>query len=429
MATLRDKLATDLPRLRDEMKALLKEHGEKVVSTVTLQQVFGGMRGVKSLLCDTSNVPADKGLIVRGKPIADLTDRLPEEIFYLLLTGELPGEDAKRDLADEFRERGVVPRYVWQVLEALPAGSHPMAMLSAAILSLEHESKFRRFYREGMGKDEYWEPMLDDCLNLLAKLPGIAAYIYRLRFDKGPRIPGDSELDWGANFAKMLGIEDGDGRFTRLVRLYLVLHCDHEGGNVSALTTHTVGSALSDAYYALSAGLNGLAGPLHGLANQECLRWTLGLMHKFGGTPTKDQIMAYTRETLADGKVIPGYGHAVLRVVDPRFTAFYEFGEKHCAGDPVFETVKVVFQAVPEVLKTVEKISNPWPNVDAVSGSLLWHFGMKEFSYYTVLFGVSRAMGVLSNLVINRGVGGPIVRPKSITTELARKLASEATAS
>ena len=426
MATLRDKLSTDLPRLRDEMKAFVKEQGDKVISTVNIQQVFGGMRGVKSLLCDTSVVPPDKGLIVRGKPIGELTDKLPEEIFYLLLTGELPSESAKNDLTDEFRERGVVPRYVWNVLEALPAGSHPMAMLSTAILSLEHESKFRRFYREGMGKDEYWEPMLDDCLNLLAKLPAIAAYIYRLRFDKGARILGDSELDWGANFAKMLGMPDEDGRFTNLMRLYLVLHCDHEGGNVSALTTHTVGSALSDAYYALSAGLNGLAGPLHGLANQECLRWILSLMHKFGGTPTKEQITAYTRETLDDGKVIPGYGHAVLRVVDPRFTAFYEFGEKHCAGDPVFETVKVVFQAVPEVLKTIEKISNPWPNVDACSGSLLWHFGMKEFSYYTVLFGVSRAMGVLSNLIINRGVGGPIVRPKSITTELARKLAAEA---
>jgi len=214
----------------------------------------------------------------------------------------------------------------------------------------------------------------------------------------------------------MLGIPDPTGNFAGLMRLYMVLHCDHESGNVSAMTTATVNSALSDLYYSLSAGLNGLAGPLHGLANQECLAWVLDTNAKFGGRPTKEQIKAYAEETLAAGRVIPGYGHAVLRVTDPRFDAFLAFGKKHMADDPVFATVANVFETVPDVLKTVHKIKDPWPNVDAGSGALLYHFGLTEPSYYTVLFSVSRALGVCSQAVMARTLGLPITRPKSVTT-------------
>lgn len=424
MVTLRDKLAATLPALRDEIKNFVKAHGEREVATVNIGQLYGGMRGVRAMVCDTSLVPADKGLLVRGLPISQLVNRLPEEVFYLLATGELPARDAMADIREQFHIRGVVPRYVWDVLDAMPPGSHPMAMLSAAILSLQRESVFAARYAE-MSKEDYWLATYEDVMNLLAKLPAVAAYIYRLRFDKGPRILGRPDLDWAANYAHMLGLPSEHGSFPSLMRLYLVLHCDHEGGNVSAFTTHTVGSALSDAYYSLAAGLCGLAGPLHGLANQECVRWVLETINRFGGAPSKEQIKQYTEETLKAKKVIPGYGHAVLRVVDPRFTALLEFGRQHCKNDPVFETVQTVFEGVPEVLRQVEKISDPWPNVDAVSGSLLYHFGLKEFSYYTVLFAVSRAMGVLANLIINRGIGAPILRPKSMTTDECKALVAK----
>jgi len=200
------------------------------------------------------------------------------------------------------------------------------------------------------------------------------------------------------------------------MRLYMVLHSDHEGGNVSAHTCHCVGSALSDAYYAVSAGLNGLAGPLHGLANQECLNWILMVHEKFGGVPTDDQLRDFAWETLNSGKVIPGYGHAVLRVTDPRFTAFREFGLKHCPDDPVFKIMSNVYNVIPDVLKEHGKAKNPWPNVDAASGSLLYHYGMKEFPYYTVLFSISRAMGMCSQLIVSRAWGEAIERPKTLTT-------------
>jgi len=421
MVTLHEKLAQQLPKIREEMKALVKEYGSKVISEVTVEQVFGGMRGVKGLICDTSVVELDQGLIIRGRPIGQLTEQTPEEIFWLLLTGELPDKDSLKTLEDELAKRSGTPGYVWDVLKAMPADSHPMVMLDTAVLVMEKESQFRKRYDAGMKKDEYWMPMLEDSLNILATMPEIAAGIYRMRFDKGPRIAPKPELGMAANYAYMLGLPDPKGDFAELMRLYLVLHSDHEGGNVSAFSGHTVASALSDIYYALSAGLNGLAGPLHGLANQECLAFVLETKKKFNGVPTDEELKKFAWDTLNSGKVIPGYGHAVLRVTDPRFTAFLAFGKKYCPQDPVFQIVEKIFAIVPEVLKEQGKAKDPWPNVDAGSGSLLYHYGMTEFAYYTVLFSVSRAMGICAQAILNRGIGSPIVRPKSISTEWLTK--------
>lgn len=419
MPALHDKFASQIPGLRDELKAITKDHSDHKISEVTVAQAYGGMRGVKGMICDTSLVEPDKGLIIRGIPILDLTDKIPEEIFYLLMTGELPDAAALKDLQEEYTKRAGVPDYVWKVLEAMPKESHPMAMFDTGILVMEHESEFRKRYSEGMKKDDYWEPTLEDSLNLLAKLPELAGGIYRMRYDKGPRIPYDPKLDWSANYAHMLGNDDED--FYAAMRLYLTLHCDHEGGNVSAFSCHTVGSALSDPYYAVSAGLNGLAGPLHGLANQECLGWILKIVEKFGGTPTDEQLKEAAWETLKSGKVIPGYGHAVLRCPDPRFVAFVDFGAKYCADDDVYKTVKKVFDIIPGVLKEHGKAKNPQPNVDAGSGSILYHFGLREFPYYTVLFAVSRSMGMCSQLVINRALKTAITRPKSVGTDWIKK--------
>ncbi len=423
MDSLKKAFASQIPALRKEIHELIEYGNAKVVSQVTVGQAFGGMRGVWGLVCDTSLVEPDKGLIIRGIPIGELADRLPEEIFFLLLTGRLPDSEEIEDLQGDLRRRAAVPVYIWDVLHALPADSHPMTMFSAAILALERDSVFSRRYADGMHKDEYWEAALEDALQLLAKLPTIAAGIYRLHARKGAPIPSNPDLDWGADFAHMLGLPDPHGNFSRLIRLYLTLHSDHEGGNVSAFTCHTVGSALSSPMLAVSAGMNGLAGPLHGLANQECLHFVLEIENRFGGAPTDDQLSAFIWNRLREGSVIPGYGHAVLRVTDPRFLAFHAFGERFCASDDVLKIVDRLFALTPGILKAHGHAKDPWPNVDAISGALLYHFGLREFDYYTVLFGVSRAMGMLAQLVINRALGTPIMRPKSVTAARIRELA------
>jgi citrate synthase len=419
MSMIKKALADRIPALRNDVKTLSKEHGEKVLSNVTVAQAYGGMRGVKGLVCDTSLVEPERGLIIRGIPISELTDRLPEEIFYLLCVGELPGAEALKDLQKEFKEHGKVSEEVFDVLKAMPKDSHPMDMLITGILAMENESVFRQRYDEGMRKEEYWEAALDDSIHLLAKLPAVAAAVYRISAKKGDLIKSDPKLNWAADYAHMLGNDEPE--FADMMRLYLVLHSDHEGGNVSAFTTRVVGSALSDPYYSLAAGLCGLAGPLHGLANQECLIFIQEMMQKYGGAPTEKQVEEYAWEVLNSGKVVPGYGHAVLRVTDPRFTAFHAFGEKHFPDDPVFASVARCFKVVPKVLTEHGKAKSVWPNVDAGSGALLFHYGLTEMNYYTVLFSLSRAMGVLAQLIMSRGMGEAITRPKSVTTDWVKQ--------
>lgn len=425
MENLQNKLAVKIDAWKKEVKDLLAEHGEFKLTEVSVQQAYGGMRGVMSIVCDTSRVPADEGLIIREIPIKDLTEKTPEEVFYLLLMGELPNTSELKQFSDELKKRKDIPDYVWNVIKSMPEDSHPMTLLNAGILAMQKDSVFAKKYNEGMKKQDYWKATLEDALNLTAKLPALAGGVYRIKFKKGSIIKPDSNGDMSSDYVKALGLPDPDGLFKKLMGLYLVLHSDHEGGNVSALTTATVNSALSDIYYSVSAGLNGLAGPLHGLANQESLKWILETNEKFGGKPTKEQIQKYAEETLSAGKVIPGYGHAVLRVVDPRFTAFVEFGKKYCNDDPVFQTVSNVFDVVPDMLKQVHKIKDPWPNVDAASGSLLYHFGLTEYVYYTVVFGVARAIGLTSQAVIARALEFPIIRPKSVTAKWIKQTVSK----
>ncbi len=426
MATLHEVLQEKVLVKRKRIAELNKNYGDVVLSQVTVRQILGGARGVKMLLCNTSVVDPDKGLIVRDRPLAELTNLLPEEMLFLLLTGEMPDEEGKADLQRQLDRRSQVPEYVWHALRALPKNSTPMCMLDTAVLMMNNESVFRRWYKAGMKREDYWKATLEDSLSILAKLPVIAAGIYRMRFDHGSIMQWTPGLDYAANFANMLGVADPVGAFAKLMRLYVTLHTDHEGGNVSANTTCTVGSALSDPYYAISAGLNGLAGPLHGSANQECMTWILNLREKFHGTPSEEELREFAFNTLRSGQVVPGYGHAVLRCVDPRFTAFHDFAKQYLPDSEIFETVDKVFEVVPKVLQEYSKervqagkkpIANCWPNVDAISGALVRHFGITEFSYYTVLFAVGRTIGLLAQLILARALGFPITRPKSVSLD------------
>lgn len=412
---LQKVLSEKIPRWQKEIHSIINEKGDVKISEVSVSQAYGGMRGIKGLTCETSSVSPDTGLIIRGHPLLDITHISPAEVFYLLLTGDLPNDDALGDIQNNFKTHQDVPSYVWQVLKAMPPDSHPMTMLTTAIQSMQVDSLFARKYDEGIPKTDYWKWTLEDGIRLIAKLPVIAAGIYRIRFSKGDRIAPDNSLDWAENFAHMLGIEDDD--FKKLMRLYLMLHCDHEGGNVSAFSSLTVSSALSSPYLSVASGLNGLAGPLHGLANQGCLKFVLKVRDHFDGCPSNEKLKQFCWDHLNSGQVIPGYGHAVLRCPDPRFIAFMAFGKDHIKDDDIFSIVRALFEVVPPVLNEQGKAKNPWPNVDAVSGSLLYYYGLTEFNYYTVLFSISRTMGIISQMVINRALGIPITRPKSVTTD------------
>jgi citrate synthase len=430
MGILKDRFKAKSEAASAEIKELLKEHGSKKIGEVQLSQIYQGMRGMTGLVSETSLLDSQEGIRFRGFSIPELQQKLPkakdgseplpEGLFYLMLIGELPGEEDAAHITSVWQRRSHVPNHVFAAIDALPVATHPMTMFVTGIMALQTESNFAKRYADGMNKKEYWDAVFDDAMDLIARLPRVAAYIYRRKYKNNDHIHPNGLLDWAGNLAHMLGYNDES--FKELMRLYMTIHADHEGGNVSAHATHLVGSALSDPYLSLAAGMNGLAGPLHGLANQEVIKWIFELRSELKTeTPTKEEIAEYVQKTLQEGKVVPGYGHAVLRKTDPRFTAQMEFGKKHMPNDPLVQTVWNIYDVVPPILQSLGKIKNPWPNVDAHSGALLVHYGLKEYEFYTVLFGVSRSLGVLASLIWDRALGFPIERPKSVTTEEVKK--------
>lgn len=413
------------------MKKLKTEYGSLSLGEVTVDQCIGGGRDVKCMYYETSLLDAQEGIRFRGYSIPELQQKLPtfagpagkgeplpEALIWLLLTSEIPTVEQTKSLTAELNARSKLPSHVEPLIRSLPKGMHPMTQLSLALLACQTESKFAAAYAKGVNKNTYWEYTLEDVLDVIAKLPEIAALIYRCSFKDGKLGNVTGNLDYSARFCRMLGYDLP--AFDELMRLYLVIHSDHEGGNASAHATHLVGSTLSDPYLAFSGGLNALAGPLHGLANQEVLGWIQKLQEKFikeGKEVNKQTITDFAWETLKSGKVIPGYGHAVLRKTDPRYTCQREFALKYMPNDPLFKIVSTIYEVMPGVLTEHGKTKNPYPNVDSHSGVLLWHYGFKEYEYYTVLFGVSRAMGALSQVFWDRALGMPLERPKSVTAE------------
>jgi len=422
---LKEVVARKIVEQQKKVAEFRKQHANTVIGQITVDTAYGGMRSLKTLICETSNLDPEEGIRFRGYSIPECQKALPkwggeqmipEGIWWLLCTGEIPNDKQAKAISKEWATRADLPEHVVTLLNNFPHHLHPMAQFSAAIVALNSESKFAKAYSQGASKASYWEHAYEDSMNLLAKLPTVAAIIYRNLYRDGTSVGAvDVNKDWSGNFTSMLGYNDP--QFTELMRLYLTIHSDHEGGNVSAHTCHLVGSALSDPYLSYGAAMCGLAGPLHGLANQECLVFVNRLVKELTLDYNEQKLTDWVWNHLKSGQVVPGFGHAVLRKTDPRYTVQREFAQKHFANDKLFKLVSDLYKVVPPILLEQGKAKNPWPNVDAHSGIMLTHYGMTEMNYYTVLFGVSRALGCLSQLIWSRALGFPLERPKSMTTE------------
>ncbi len=433
--SLKETLKQKLDEFRPRTTRLVKQFGKIKIDEVTIDQCIGGARDVRCLVTDISYLDPQEGIRFRGKTIPETFACLPkaassdyptvEAFWYFLLTGDVPTQAQVDAVLFEWKERQTVPQYVFDLIRTMPRDSHPMTMLSIGIAAMQRDSKFAAYYNSGsFNKSNAWEYVYEDACDIVARIPVVAAFIYNLKYRNTEGVSIDPQLDMGANFAQMIGQSKA---YQDVARMYFILHSDHESGNVSAHTTHLVHSALSDPYYAYAAGLNGLAGPLHGRANQEVLDWTLKFQEKYckDQEPTKELITKALWDTLNSGQVIPGYGHAVLRKTDPRYTSQREFCLKHLPNDPLFKLVAMIFEVAPGVLTEHGKTKNPWPNVDAQSGVIQWYYGVKEWDYYTVLFGVGRALGCMANLTWDRGLGYAIERPKSVTTPMLEEWAAK----
>ncbi|KAH9063364.1 citrate synthase-like protein [Lactarius vividus] len=435
--TLKETLQEVIPAKQEQLKSLKAEHSQKVIGDVKVENIIGGMRGLKAMLWEASVLDPNEGIRFHGLSIPDCQRQLPaapggkeiiaESMLWLLLTGKVPTEAETRQLSRQLAEKGDLPTYVEKLIDGLSPSIHPMTQLGIGVAALNHDSEFQKAYELGMKKTEYWTYTLEDCLTLIARLPALAARIYRNVYRQGAAAPAiDKDLDLVGNYTALMGY-GANKDLTEYLRLYISIHGDHEGGNASAHTAHLVGSTLADPYLAYSAALFALAGPLHGLANQEVLRWQLAMLKELGDNVTLENIKEYLWKTLKSGQVVPGYGHGVLRKSDPRFIALQEFCDTRpdLLKSATIQLVKKTYEVAPGVLTEHGKTKNPWPNVDAASGCVLYHYGLTEFKYYTVIFGVSRALGALTQLVWARALGLPLERPKSVSMDTLKDIISK----
>ncbi|EHM99835.1 Cit3p [Saccharomyces cerevisiae x Saccharomyces kudriavzevii VIN7] len=445
--TLKEALENVIPQKRNTVKELKSTYGGTVVGPITISSVLGGMRGNQSMFWQGTSLDPEHGIRFQDLTIEQCQKRLPntgvdgdnflpESMLWLLMTGSVPTFEQTGSLRRELAIRGrKLPHYTEKVLLSLPKDMHPMTQLAIGLASMNKGSIFAKNYQKGLiGKNDFWKDTLEDSLNLIASLPLLTGRIYSNITNEGHPLGEYSEhVDWCTNICSLLGMTNGRSSsntcnlnsqqsldFINLMRLYTGIHVDHEGGNVSAHTTHLVGSALSDPYLSYSSGIMGLAGPLHGLAAQEVVRFLIEMNSNISSTEQEEEIKNYLWKVLNSNRVIPGYGHAVLRKPDPRFTAMLEFAQKRPTEFKDDENVLLMqklSEIAPKVLLEHGKSKNPFPNVDSASGILFYHYGIRELLFFTVIFGCSRAIGPLTQLVWDRILGLPIERPKSLNFE------------
>ena len=375
----------------------------KVLFEITEKHLNTGMRGYPVGTCRTSRVDPELGVAYVGYTLNELRDRPAEDVIYLLLHKALPTAEQAASLRADMATRRAIDPSVFEALKALPKKGHPMEWLITGLSLLGMTGKTGNYQ--------------EDALNLIARISTLIASIYRIREGLGDPIAPDSNLSFHDNFVHMLGLEDASPQLAELFRIFYILHMDHGGGNLSTFTGKAIASGKADMYSSIAGAMAALYGPRHGRANQECLAFVKSI-----GATDKSEIEARVRRILADGGLVYGFGHAVLRREDPRAAIQYAFGKEHFANVELFQTAHALREVVPGILKENPKIKNPYPNVDAVSGTLLTAAGFTKPDYYTLLFGWSRVAGIACQIVDERTFPGKkdglaIYRPKFIAAD------------
>lgn len=382
----------------------MTESNPDILFEIKKEDLESGLRGFPVGYCPTSTVNPSKGLHYGDKTIHDIADWTPERVIYLLYSGKDGSDEEINVFSNDLRKRSICSTDVLTHIKKLPKHGHPMKLFCAAILIA------------GMieGKNDYRE----DCINLIAKIPEITATVINYHAGWGGINPSRPELGYMENFAQMLNVPNSNlEQITRVLKLFNVLHFDHGGGNLSTFVGKAVASGLEDMYGSISAAMCALAGPRHGRANQDSLEFVQSLIEVLGNEPTAEALENELRQRLAKNQLVFGYGHAVLRVEDPRATVLYEKAKRKYPDHPLVKMAGLLREVAPKILQENPKISDPYPNVDAISGILLMAAGFPYPEYFTILFGLSRVIGIAIQIVYERcetrgGKGLPIVRPK-----------------
>ena len=414
--------------LRKRIVEIIKQKGKVATGTITPYDVYYGMRGLPLLYTPTSIVFADKGVYYRGKSLMEVMNILPnfqdstapstESLLWFLLTGECPTKQQAEELRLHLLVRTHIPHHIFSVIDNLPQKSSPMTRFCVALLCWTTTSTFMEKYDMGIPKETYWDYSYSDAMTLIAGLNQISSYIYTRYCKKVDSIAPDYYLDWAGNLANMMGIQSKS--MQDFIRLFIFTHADHGPANASAHTCHLVGSTLVNAFYTCVASMVALAGPLHGHANEETFKWIQNLKQNAdaaGKEINTEFVRQYIQEYVNQGKKIPGYGHAALRIEDPRFTVIKKFIQNNTITSEYLDIVQMIYSVAPDILKQKSKINNPNPNIDAITGSSLYAIGITEFDFYTVLFGTGRIVGLMTQHIIDRILEIPIERPSAFNLD------------
>jgi citrate synthase len=376
----------------------------EVLFQITQDKLETGLRGFPVGYCPTSTVDPQKGLFYMGLPIKTLSSWSPESVIYLLTHGKEGSEHEVQLYFSKIEEQAALKKETVDALDHLPKKGHPMALFSAALLIA--------------GMFEVAGDYRADCEQLIAKIPHIAAIVINHHAGWGKTPASNPALGYMENFTQMLNVpKKKQEELTRAFRLFNILHYDHGGGNLSTFVGKAVASGLEDMYGSIASAMCALAGPRHGRANQDCLEFLRHVLEKVGKSATALDVEQLIRKRLIDRELIFGFGHAVLRVEDPRATIVYQYLQEYYPEDPLVKVALLLRTAGAKVLEENPKISNPHPNIDAVSGTLLALAGFDYPEYFTLIFGLSRIVGIARQIVYERveargGKGTPIVRPK-----------------
>ena len=375
-----------------------------ILFEVKKENLETGLRGYPVGYCTTSYVDPFKGLFYLEYPVSEIDHLEPEEVIYLLYYGHKGSKEEVSLFSKNLQTRALCSRELVHHIEQLPRNGHPMKLLSIAILLAEGFE----------GKNNYRE----DCLNLIAKIPEIAATVINHHAGWGKTPVSKPELGYMENFIHMLNVPNIDKKsLLKVFKLFNILHYDHGGGNLSTFVGKAVASGLEDLYGSIASAMNALAGPRHGRANQDCLTFVQGLVAELGENPTEKSVEDALQKKIAHDELIYGFGHAVLRTEDPRATLLYQVTKENYPNHPLVRMAHILRTAGTKILHENQKISDPYPNVDAISGIMLTAAGFPYPEYYTVLFGLARVVGISRQIVYEReeargGKGTPIVRPK-----------------
>ncbi|OYR73978.1 citrate synthase [Halorubrum ezzemoulense] len=357
-----------------------------------------GLEGVLVAESDLSYVDGEVGkLVYRGYDIEDLARGASyEEVLYLLWHGSLPtAAELDAFAADLAAEREVDDDVIETVRALAGAGERPMAALRTATSMLS-----------AYDPDDEADPgeaTLRQGRRITAKIPTVLAAFERVRQGEEPVAP-DPDLSHAGNFLYMLTGTEPDNVSEETFDMALTLHADH-GLNASTFTAMVIGSTMADVYSGVTGGIGALSGPLHGGANQDVME----VLHEVDAS-SKDPVQ-WVKDARDDGRRVPGFGHRVYKVKDPRANILEEKLRDlaESSGDTKWlDYTTAIEEYLTEQGLVEEGIA---PNVDFYSGSVYDSLGI-PVDMYTPIFAMSRVGGWIAH-VAEYQEDNRLIRPRA----------------